>query len=238
MNLKDKLSIVIPCKNELKIIDKSLDLLNFQKEIKDVEVIVSDSSTDETKFKLKNRKNDIFNLSVIQGGLPSFARNKGAKNIKTPYVLFLDADIFILNMDLLIESISLMEKEELHLLSAKFRTTTGEYNYVYKMFDVIQKLTKTFSPFCLGGFMLFSTDVFNRLGGFDEKANVAEDYLLSKKIKPKKFKILKSHVFTTPRRFKNKGVLYMIKLMIQSFFNRNNSSFFAKHNTYWDYDKK
>lgn len=40
-------------------------------------------------------------------------------------------------------------------------------------------------------------------------------------------------IFTSPRRFDNKGVFYMMKLMIKSYFNRNNKEFFSNDNTYW-----
>jgi len=101
------------------------------------------------------------------------------------------------------------------LLTTKVRTTNGDYNYVFRSFDVIQKLIKPLTPFCLGGFMLFKTSTFLNLGGFDENAKVAEDYLLSKKVDSSKFKILNKTVFTSPRRFENKGVWYMVKLMIK-----------------------
>ena len=81
--------------------------------------------------------------------------------------------------------------------------------------------------------MLFKTNTFNELGGFDEETKVAEDYLLSKQIKPNRFKIINTTVFTPPRRFENKGVLYMMRLMIKSFLNRNNKQFFKDDNTYW-----
>ena len=233
MELSKLLSIVIPCKNELRIVDTTLTLLNHQDNIENVNVIVADSSTDNTTFELESRVSDKFNLKVIQGGLPSIARNNGSKYVTTPYILFLDADMFILDNSLLSESVGKMINENLHLLTTKVRTTNGEYNYTYKSFDVIQKIIKPITPFCLGGFMLFNTEVFNRLGGFDESVKVAEDYLLSKKVKPNKFKIINKHIFTSPRRFKNKGVLYMTKLMIQSFIHRNNKQFFSKHNTYW-----
>ena len=233
MELSKLLSIVIPCKNELRIVDTTLTLLNHQDNIENVNVIVADSSTDNTTFELESRVSDKFNLKVIQGGLPSIARNNGSKDVTTPYILFLDADMFILDNSLLSESVGKMINENLHLLTTKVRTTNGEYNYTYKSFDVIQKIIKPITPFCLGGFMLFNTEVFNRLGGFDESVKVAEDYLLSKKVKPNKFKIINKHIFTSPRRFKNKGVLYMTKLMIQSFIHRNNKQFFSKHNTYW-----
>jgi hypothetical protein len=97
----------------------------------------------------------------------------------------------------------------------------------------VWKISKRISPFCLGGFMLFRTDTFNRLGGFDEQAQVSEDYLLSKQVEPKKFKILNRTIFTLPRRFDDKGILYMLRLMIRSYFNRNNKEFFSNDNTYW-----
>ena len=233
MELSKLLTIVIPCKNESKIIDTTLSLLNQQNNIEGVNVIVSDSSTDNTTVELELREKDKFILQIIQGGLPSVARNNGIKHVTTPYVLFLDADMFILDFNLLTETINIMKKEKLHLLTTKVRTTTGEYNYTYKSFDVIQKIIKPITPFCLGGFMLFKTKIFKKLGGFDESIKVAEDYLLSKKVKSNKFKIIDKHIFTSPRRFKNKGVMYMIKLMFQSFINRNNKNFFQKHNSYW-----
>lgn len=233
MELSKQLTIIIPCKNESKIIETTLSLLNQQNDIDNVNVIVSDSSDDNTTSELESRINDKFNLKIIQGGLPSIARNNGAKIVTTPYTLFLDADMFILDFDLLTELVKIMKKEKLHLLTTKVRTTTGEYNYTYKSFDIIQKFVKPLTPFCLGGFMLFKTKIFKKLNGFDETVNVAEDYLLSKQVRPNKFKIVNKQIFTTPRRFKNKGVLYMFKLMIQSFINQNNKEFFSKHNTYW-----
>jgi glycosyltransferase involved in cell wall biosynthesis len=233
MELSKLLTIVIPCKNESKTIDKTLTLLNFQEDIEKVEVIVADSSDDGTTYQLEVRNKDRFNLKIINGGLPSKARNNGANQAKTPYILFIDADMFILDPKLLKESINQMNENKYDLLTTKVRTTNGKYNYVFRTFDLIQKISKTFSPFCLGGFMLLRADTFKKLGGFDEEAKVAEDYLLSKQIESNKFKILNKTIFTLPRRFDNKGIVYMTKLMFKSYINRNNKEFFSNDNTYW-----
>ena len=233
MELSKLLTIVIPCKNESKTIDKTLTLLNFQEDIEKVEVIVADSSDDETTYQLEVRNKDRFNLKIINGGLPSKARNNGANQAKTPYILFMDADMFILDPKLLKESINQMREYNYDLLTTKVRTTNGKYNYVFRTFDLIQKISKRISPFCLGGFMLLRADTFKKLGGFDEEAKVAEDYLLSKQIESNKFKILNKTIFTLPRRFDDKGILYMTKLMLKSYINRNNKEFFSKDNTYW-----
>ena len=233
MELFKLLTIVIPCKNESKTIDATLSLLNFQDNIDNVKVIISDSSTDETTYQLESRTNDKFDLKIIEGGLPAKARNNGARYVKTPYVLFMDSDMYLLDPTLLTTVTTMMLQGGIDLLTTKIRTTNGKYNYVFRTFDFIQKLFKFISPFCLGGFMLFKTNTFNELKGFDEEAKVAEDYLLSKQIKPNRFKIINTTVFTPPRRFDNKGVLYMLKLMIKSFLNRNNKQFFKNDNTYW-----
>lgn len=233
MELSKFLTIVIPCKNESKTIDATLSLLNFQDNIDNVNVIISDSSTDETTYQLESRTNDMFDLKIIEGGLPAKARNNGARYVKTPYVLFMDSDMYLLDPTLLTTVTTMMLQGGIDLLTTKIRTTNGKYNYVFRTFDFIQKISKFISPFCLGGFMLFKTNTFNELKGFDEEAKVAEDYLLSKQIKPKRFKIINTTVFTPPRRFDNKGVMYMLKLMVKSFLNRNNKQFFSDDNTYW-----
>jgi hypothetical protein len=81
--------------------------------------------------------------------------------------------------------------------------------------------------------MLFKTETFNQLGGFNEEDKLAEDYHLSSKVKPDKFKIASYNVYTTDRRFKKKGVWYMIKIAWQSFLNRNNPEFFKDDHNYW-----
>ena len=101
MKLKDQLTIIIPCKNEKEILDKTLDLLNYQSDIRGVKVIVCDSSDDGiTSPNIHNRlemksDTDGFDLYLMRGGLPSFARNNGFKVVTTPYVLFMDADAIV-----------------------------------------------------------------------------------------------------------------------------------------------
>jgi glycosyltransferase involved in cell wall biosynthesis len=234
MKLHQLLTIVIPCKNEGKIIDTTLNLLNNQENIEYVKVIVCDSSDDYiTRDLLSNRTNDKFNLVIANGGLPSIARNIGFDFCNTPYVLFMDADVFILDYDLLTDCLIDIKGYDLELLTCKFRSTTGEYNGVFRIFDTIQKISKPLTPFALGGFMLIKSNKFIEIGKFNEKVRVAEDYMLSKKISSNKFKVYNSTVFTTPRRFKSKGLYYMLKLMINSIIHRDNENYFENDNNYW-----
>jgi len=233
MILSENLTIIIPCKNEGLTIKKTLDLLNYQKNIDEVSVIVADISDDGITKKILKKRDDKFNLTVIKGGLPSIARNNGFKLCKTPYVLFLDADIFILDNELLDNFLTYIDIVNKDLVSCKINTTNGKYNYVYNFFYKFQKLTKWISPFCLGGFMLMKSERFDEIGGFDETSTIAEDYQLTRHIKPNKFDVLDNVIFTTPRRFDSKGLLYMIRIFIGSYLNRNNNNYFKNDKNYW-----
>ena len=233
MELKKKLSIVIPCKNESETISKTLDLLNYQKGIENVDVIVADSSTDNTVQLLLKRKNDKFKLLIVRGGYPSVARNNGATLVVTPLVLFLDSDIFLLNSDTLSETVNLLINKNMDLVTIKFESDNRKHNSKFKSFSFFQKYLSEFSPFALGGFMLLSLDKFKEIGKFNEEVLVGEDYLLSRKIEPDRFEIANITAFTTPRRYEKKSVWYMLKLVIKSYINRNNLDYFKKDHNYW-----
>ena len=237
MNLNDKVTIVIPCKNEKDIIQKTLDLLNYQSDIWGVKVVVCDSSDDGiTKFDIIERletNSDKFDLYLMDGGLPAVARNNGFKLVETPYVLFIDSDVFLLDPKIIKRAFLRIHRQKLDLVTTKFRSDNGKYNYIYRLFDFLQLVSKWSTPFCLGGFMMIRSETFKTLGGFDSDIKVAEDYHFSKQIKPKKFGRINNIVFTPPRRFENKGVFYMVKLFLGSFFNHKNRSYFTEDKNYW-----
>jgi glycosyltransferase involved in cell wall biosynthesis len=131
MKLSNLVTIVIPCKNERDIILKTLDLLNYQVDIHNVKVVICDASTDGvTKLNLMGRldydQKDMFDLHLTDGGLPSIARNNGFKLVTTPYVLFMDADVFLLDPKILKRSIVRIHRYNLDLVTAKFRSDNGK----------------------------------------------------------------------------------------------------------------
>ena len=237
MNLSKQVTIVIPCKNEKDIIQKTLDLLNYQSDIWGIKVVVCDSSDDGiTKFDIIERleiNSDKFDLHLMDGGLPAVARNNGFKLVETPYVLFIDSDVFLLDSKIVKRAFLRIHRQKLDLVTTKFRSDNGKYNYVYRLFDLLQTISKWSTPFCLGGFMMIRSETFKTLGGFDEEIKVAEDYHFSKQVTPSKFGRIDNIVFTPPRRFENKGLLYMIKLFLGSFFNHKNKSYFTEDKNYW-----
>lgn len=231
--MKELLTIVIPCKNEKSILVEALYCLKDQKNIKGVKIIIADSSTDNT-LSLVRFFNQFakLNIEYTNGGLPSIARNNGAKLVTTSYVLFLDADTYIYNSKLINSCLDICINGNYDLVTCKF-TTDKKYNWAYRIFDMFQWYSSITKPFALGGFMLFKTETFNKLGGFNEEDKIAEDYHISSKIKPKRFKIANHFVYTPSRRFSKKGIWYMIKLAWASWLNRNNDEFFKQDYNYW-----
>lgn len=231
--MENRLTIVIPCKNEKSTIIDTLYYLKNQQGINKTKIIIADNSEDNT-VSLVNFFNQLtkLNIEIIDGGLPAIARNKGAKLVSTPYVLFLDADTHVKTPNLISKCLDICINGEYELVTCKF-TTDKKYNWLYRVFDIFQWFSSITKPFALGGFMLFKTETFNRLEGFNEQDKIAEDYHLSSKIKPKRFKIANYYVYTPSRRFSKKGVWYMIRLAWKSWLNRNNDDFFKQDFNYW-----
>ena len=225
MKLSNKLTIVIPCKNEGRGILDTLEALNcFTGKI-----IVADCSTDNTRELIKAFDPTI---EIIDGGLPAIGRNLGAKASKTKFILFIDADM-IVDFDVIESAIFAMEQNKLDLLTCKITVPELRYKVLYWLFNIIQLGLSRFTPLAIGGFMMFRRSTFNKLGGFCEQDTLAEDFHLSIKVKPRKFKILNKTVLTNSRRFRNKGVTYMVKLAILSWVNRNNPDFYKNDRGYW-----
>jgi glycosyltransferase involved in cell wall biosynthesis len=231
--MKDLLTIVIPCKNENSILIETLGCLKDQEGIEDTKIIIADCSTDNT-VNLVHFYNQLANLNIefIEGGYPAIARNNGAKLAATPYILFLDADIWLFYKDHLNSCLNQIMSKNAGLLTCNIGTD-DKYSLVYECFFIIQKILSIFSPISIGGFMLFNIKDFNNLGGFDEKDKFAEDYHLSSKIKRKRFSISNKKAFTTSRRIKKKGLWFMIKMAVLSIINKGNKTFFHSDYDYW-----
>jgi glycosyltransferase involved in cell wall biosynthesis len=94
-NISKYITIVIPTKNEEKYIEKTLEQITFQYGSSGIKVIIADNNSTDRTIELSTsfaNRNHI-DLIVADGGLPSVGRNKGAALVKTPYILFLDADV-------------------------------------------------------------------------------------------------------------------------------------------------
>lgn len=235
MKIKDKLTIIIPSKNEGITLYECVCYFAGQNDIEGTKVIIADVSDDELSLKyIKNAITDFkytLDIEVIKGGYPSQGRLNGSKLVKTPYMLFLDSDIMVTHRN----NIKDILQYDADLITVPF-VTEVKWDWVFRIFDLFQWISTLLgTPFAVGGFQLWKTETYWKLGGYNPEELFAEDYSLSQKVNPKNFKVHKTdYVYTSPRRFEKKGVTWMFYIMIKSYLNRNNPEFFKKSHGYWD----
>lgn len=227
MKLSDKITIVVPCKNEENYIHNLLESLR-QQHIGDTRIIIADCSTDNTRQVIAKNSHSL-NVEIVEGGPVSKAKNNGAKLVTTPYVLFIDADVRFFYDNVINESVYEFEKNNLDLIGLNIKCYDNDLRSIisFSIFNCINNILKYFSPFAVGAYMLTRKDKFIELGGFPEKYSTSEDYFLSRKYDPKKFKILNHYFGQDSRRFKRMGYFGMTTYLIKNFINRNNKQ-------YWD----
>jgi glycosyltransferase involved in cell wall biosynthesis len=234
--LSEKITIVVPCKNEEQYIHYLLDSLRKQ-DIGQTRIIIADCSTDNTRAVIEANKGTL-NVEVIQGGPVSEAKNNGARLVTTPYILFIDSDVRFFKPTVIHDAVRTIENEDLDLIGLNARCYDG--NIVaqagFSIFNIINNVLKYFSPFAVGAFILTRRDRFEEYGGFPEKFATSEDFFLSRKYSPKKFRILKHHFGQDSRRFKKMGYFGMAWYLIKNFVNRNNKEYWDKLDSsrYWN----
>ena len=227
MKLSDKITIVVPCKNEENYIHHLLESLH-QQNIDDTRVIIADCSTDNTRQVIRDNIG-LLNVEIIEGGPVSTAKNNGAKLVTTPYILFIDADVRFFKDTVIKDAVDKIESMNLDLVGLKIKCYDKDPRAMigFTIFNSINQVLKYFSPFAVGAFMLTRRDRFEEFGGFPEKTITSEDYFLSRMYSPKKFKIVNHYFGQDSRRFKKMGYFGMGHYLIKNFINRNNKA-------YWD----
>ena len=86
MNTANELTIVIPAKNEAKLIPRLLTSLTNQdySKMSSTRVLVADANSTDGTPEIVLSFRDRLNVSVIRGGMPSVGRNQGAAQAETP----------------------------------------------------------------------------------------------------------------------------------------------------------
>lgn len=236
------LSIVIPSKNEKfnirRLLYNIVDSQFTDDELEKIEIIVAEAGN------LKAMRDSIMSFSafgpkikLVRGGLPAVGRNAGAKHATAKYLLFLDADVQIVDPNLLKNALAYIEEHDFDLVTVNIQSSNGgiKDQIMYLANNIVQWCSSYISPFATGMFMLWNRDKFDELGRFDEQAYYAEDYLLSKQVDRKKFSVYAGVVCTSNRRFAERtGYSRVILLMIKTLLNTWNTRYFYRNNGYWD----
>ena len=226
-NLSDKITIVIPCKNEEDYISWLLLHLRNQM-LGSTRIIIADCSTDDTRNVIQATKGRL-NVEIIDGGPVSLAKNRAAALVTTPYILFIDADVRFFDVNTIRDAVAELESKDLDLIGLNIKCYDKDVRAKvgFTLFNLTNNILKYISPFAVGAFMLTRKDKFEQFGRFPEKLSTSEDYFLSRMYSARKFKILKHYVGQDSRRFKKMGYFGMATYLLKNFINRNNKQ-------YWD----
>lgn len=198
-------------------------------------VWVADSNSTDGTPQLAMSFRDWLDVGIIRGGLPAVGRNAGAALADSKYVLFCDADIEMAHPSVIRRAVELAERKQLHCVTTNIVCRDGSWfdKIVYAGNDFFQYLSRLHKPFATGMFMLFDRQKFLELGGFNERAQFAEDYLLSQRVARNKFGIVRGGVYTTNRRFQKMGHARVMRLFFSTAFNSWNEKFFLRDHRYW-----
>src|SRR5260370_23462931 len=154
------LTIVIPAKNESKLLPNLLESLCRQDypQMRATKVFVADAgSTDGTPELAMNFAGRL-SVEIIPGGLPSVGRNAGAKKATTPFVLFIDADMELKDRTLIRRAIELAQQRNLHCVTTNVWCDRGNIGdkLLYFGSNFMQYGSLLCRPFSTGMFMLFA----------------------------------------------------------------------------------
>ncbi|MDD3263660.1 MAG: glycosyltransferase [Candidatus Nanoarchaeia archaeon] len=168
-----EISIIIPTKNEEKHLPFLLKDIIKQEKLENYEIIVSDNnSTDKTR-KIAEK----FNCKIVDGGLPSKARNNGGKIAQGKFLVFFDADVRLISNTYIYDIINLMKRKKIECIIPTPKANTK--NIFDKIsFDIASLfifITKPIYALSIGANIICTKKSFEKVRGFNENLIFAED---------------------------------------------------------------
>ncbi|MCM2324872.1 MAG: glycosyltransferase [Candidatus Woesearchaeota archaeon] len=192
------ISIVIPAYNEEEYLPKLLESIKKQ-DFSDYEIIVADSSADDTRKIAKG-----YGCIVTKGGRPAKARNNGS--LKASHdILFLDSDV-ILPDNFLKEFARRCKKYD--LASCYVHPTSRKLSH--KIYYSVKNWLNATNPIkhCSGQCLFIRKKIFRELNGYDESLYLGEEHeLVQRAVKcGNRYTLFKDiYVLNSPRRIEKEG---------------------------------
>lgn len=220
------LSIIIPTLNEASYIGPMLEGLSAQS-YRDFEVIVVDgASEDGTREVVESYRGRLPSLQLVmeeERGLAR-ARNRGARAATRDDLVFMDAD-GVVDRDFLAALVWEMRRRGLAVASARSRPLSKRWfdRLFYRVFlDLGMRLLQFVFPIVSGACIAVRREVFEAVGGFDERIHFEDTAFVKCAAKKGRFRVLKTAwVSTSVRRLDADGRLRTLwKLLAHGFFRR------------------
>lgn len=213
------LAIVIPTLNEEKYIGSLLDSIARQT-VQPKEIAIVDAfSKDKTETQVEKFKKKLPQLKFYQ--IPKYTisrqRNFGAKQTSTSHILFLDADTVLVELDTLENYFKEVEERDPGLALAANYPLSDHWKdkVLFQAANIGTKAIRDFYPLAVAINLYIKRDIFDLLGGFDEKVKLGEDCELVQRYAKKGFKYIvleKPRIFTSVRRLRKEGRIgYVLK---------------------------
>ncbi|MEK7116501.1 MAG: glycosyltransferase [Patescibacteria group bacterium] len=202
-----RVSIVIPVKNEEKILPKLLDSITSQT-FKDYEIIVADAhSTDKTADVARS-----YGATVVEGGMPGPGRNRGALHAHGEIIAFLDADVQLPSQKFLQDCLAEMDKKKFDVATCKVTPLSRKPidRALHEAYNAYVIATEKIRPHAPGFCILVRRHAHLGIKGFDEEVVFAEDhdYVQRAQKQGHRFGILRSHpIAASVRRLEKEGRL-------------------------------
>lgn len=223
--IEEMMSIIIPTLNEEKVLEQtilSLRKLNVCK----YEIIISDGKSTDRTIEIAKKYAD--HVVVYEGATRqtiAMGRNLGASIAKGDYLVFIDADVLIPDINNFFTKIIdiLRNNKKLVGLTVFIKVFPGMDTFGDRFFWSIVNWGNYFfnnilnSGSAIGEFQMIPADVFRRLNGYNEKIVVGEDVEMFSRLSDIGQVQIESklHVFHTSRRAHNVGwpalVLFFVK---------------------------
>ncbi len=221
MEKKLKLSAVVTTRNEAANIEACLAAFERARKAGDVETIVIDNgSTDDTCAMAEKLGARVFQQAPER----SAQRNRGAKEARAAFVMFLDADM-IVEQDTIDEILSLVSAGNVDALYVR-EVRTGEgirtkaRNFERSFYDAT----------CIDMVRVIKKSVFEDIGGFDESLTGPEDWDLDRRIHAvtKKISLTRGHLLHNEKQLSLKRMLGKKVYYTKSF---------ARYQEKWNHDE-
>ncbi|MEW6407088.1 MAG: glycosyltransferase [Patescibacteria group bacterium] len=185
-----QISIITPMYNASSYIESYFLGVSCQT-IKDFEVIlVDDCSTDDTILKAKKYPFKIIEIKERQA--PAKVRNYGAKNSSCDVLIFVDADI-VLEPDSIEKIIESISEPGVDAVSGIYSKNIPRANFFSELQNLIPiyRLLKVpkYTNFINSAFCAIRRNVFEDVGGYDEKMSYYEDIDFGHRLIEKGYKI-------------------------------------------------